>query len=408
MAVANDIIGLALRMCGALGVGQLPQAQDNQDAFVLLNDTILNWTQERLNLVIPGALPVFADFTTDVPFWTPYQNALVWNLSVRLRVQYGLEPNEVEATLAQTSGAFLQSNNKQQFAAPHPGVPATPIQVIFLALRMAGRITDKQGVADTSQDVSDAFALLVSMLAEWDKERWLVFNEVDVFFTSTGALSYTIGAGAQFNLASRTDRIMSAFVRMPPGPVADVGFFDPNGFTPFFAGGDQTVVSSLSVSPQAVDYPLEILSSREDYNQITLKGMTSFPRCVWLDSGYPFGHVYVWPLPAAGQFEIHLSAKATLPSYVGLSDSLGLPPEYNQAMITNLACEIMLFDGKQPTDFLLGRARSSLQTLRKANLQIGRLGMPYGLPNGRRGAYGFGGIGGVIYPNTFDQAQWAP
>lgn len=64
-------------------------------------------------------------------------------------------------------------------------------------------------------------------------------------FAATGAQSYTVGAGQSINI-TRPDRIEAAFVRLVNGT-------------------------------QAVDYPLDLLGSREDYNKIALKGLSTFP-----------------------------------------------------------------------------------------------------------------------------------
>lgn len=105
-------------------------------------------------------------------------------------------------------------------------------------------------------------------------------------FPATGAQSYTVGAGQSINI-TRPDRIEAAFVRLVNGP-------------------------------QAVDYPLDVLGSREDYNKIALKGLSTFPQIAFYDAAYPYGNLYIWPAPT-NQYTIHISVKTQLSSFASLT-----------------------------------------------------------------------------------------
>jgi hypothetical protein len=401
----NGLAFLALRAAGRINdtQGVDERSQDLSDANFLLGEMLDEWQRMRTVTVTPGLLPVLTDPTAPLAITAGLRAAIVWGLAVRIRSAFGIPQDDLQVKQAERSLAGLQANNKQQVAPLHPGQPATAAQIVFLALRAAGRITDTQSVADDSADVNDALSLLGSMLAQWSKSRWLVFNQVDVYARTTGALSYTIGRRGQFNLASRAERISSAFVRTPARPLPPAGDFDPLDFGPEFSGGDTSAEDVMSIPPGAFDYPLQVIQSREDYNTLTQKGQVGgIPSFVWLDTSYPLGTVYVWPIPREGQFEIHLTVKATLPEYTQLTDPLNLPPEYNAAMIYNLAVSFMLLNpaGPQPSAQLLGKARSALQTIRKSNVQIPMLRMPSGMPGvGWRGLGSFGagwGFGGSL------------
>lgn len=355
MTIALNLITEALLVSGINGVGQTPIAEDTNTAFSLLNQMIGVWNQQRVVQANPTTLPTFANLTTDVAFWTPYEGTLLPNLARTLRMAWTMPPDQGLDQAAGASLQLLQALNQQQIAPIHAGVPTTCIQVIFLALRMAGRITDQQLVTDASKDVNDSFSLLVTMVAQWQRRRWLVWDEQETVLTSTGALSYTIGAGGDFNIA-RPDRIANAFVRLLPG-----------------SGG------------LSVDIPLSIIEAKEDYINIAVKQLQSLPAALWYDSAYPLGIVYFWPVPPAGVYELHLNVKAPLPTYTSTSSALAVPPEYVDALISNLACRIVVASGGVPNPALLGQARASLNLLRMANTQIGTLDMPARL-GGRRGS----------------------
>ena len=249
-------------------IGQTPLADDINDSFTILNAWINEMNMERAVRVNRVILPTFPNLTTDVPFWSVYEHVLLTVMSVRLRQVYSLPPVQLDVQLAASAIATFNAINLQQIAPPHLGVPSTSQQVVFLALRMAGRINDQQGVADNSQDVNDAFSLLVMMIAQWQRRRWLIWNEQEVAKVSTGAQWYTIGPGMDFDTA-RPDKIHAAWCRLKP-----------------FGG------------PNAVDIPLAIIESKEDWAHIGIKDLHSLPSAVFYDSSYPTGRVTFWPSPA--------------------------------------------------------------------------------------------------------------
>src|SRR3569833_524573 len=184
----------------------------------------------------------------------------------------------------------------------------TPVDYIRLALKAANVV----GVGQTpdAEDTSDCFIVLQSMLAQWSRKRWLVPNEVDSYVTATGAASYTVGSGGNINI-TRPDRIEAAYIRLLP--------YQPN---------------------QQVDIPLSLIDAHEDYAALTCKAMTGFPIALFYDSGYPLGSIYPYPVAQSGLYEIHLVTKNVMPSSLTLSSDIALPPEYQDAILWNLACRI--------------------------------------------------------------------
>ncbi|HQT76814.1 MAG TPA: hypothetical protein PLD10_07150 [Rhodopila sp.] len=215
--------------------------------------------------------------------------------------------------------------------------------LINLALKMAGVL----GVGQTAQaeDTNDAFTLMNAMLAQWQRKRWLVYALVDTPFVSTGAESYTVGLGENFNIA-RPDKVESVFAR-----------YVPTGSTP-------------------VDYPLEIIEAREDYNRIPLKLLGTFPQVAFYDAQYPVGNLFVWPVPEASLFEIHITTKAVLSQFTNTTSTMALPPEYQEAIIYNLVPRLRAMYGLPPDPVTNALAVSALATIRAANAQIPRLQVP--------------------------------
>lgn len=220
-------------------------------------------------------------------------------------------------------------------------------QLITLSLKDAGII----GVGQTAlaEDNNDALTRLNALMAQWGRKRFLVYQLINLSFTSTGAETYTVGSGGNFNIAVRPDRL-------------------ENGC--FFR---QLVQSS----PNQVDYPLELLESWEDYNRITLKELQTFPGWVFYDPGYPLGTVYFWPVPQPTIYEMNILVKGPVVNqFTSLTMTIGMPNEYFLAMELTLA-ELTRIAYRLPADqSLSARAKESRDVLRGANTALARLKMP--------------------------------
>lgn len=201
------------------------------------------------------------------------------------------------------------------------------------------------GQPPQAEELSDAFSTLNMMLGSWNRKRWLIWHLVDVACVSTGATSYNIGPGMPFNVA-RPDRLEAAFLRQ------------------------------INTAPNYVDYPLQILNAREDYNDIALKSLVSMPQWIFYDSAYPTGVVYPWPVPTASIYEIHLSLKEQLLQFTSTAQVINLPPEYFEALWTNLALRLAPIFQAQVHPSIPVLANASLAVVRGANAQIPRLKFP--------------------------------
>lgn len=218
------------------------------------------------------------------------------------------------------------------------------------ALRESGAF----GVGQTplSEDINGAWTRLQWMLQEWERKRWHVYTEVQIVKTSTGAQTYTVGPGGDFdtgNGSARPGRIEAAFLRQP------------------IQGG------------QPVDYPLELIQSREDYSRVTLKSLVSFTSAVFYDTSWPLGFLYPVPIAQANNYQLGISVLAQLPtSFASLATKISLPFEYYTAVMTNLAMRLRpkYGIGTWPGDVLPGLAKDGLNTVKGINTQIARLTMP--------------------------------
>lgn len=236
------------------------------------------------------------------------------------------------------------------------------------ALRESGAFG--QGQTPTAMDLNKAWSRMQWMLQQWERKRWLVFHLVNLSVISTGQIFYTVGPGGDIDTGAgsvRPAKVESAFVRQLQQPG----------------------VQSEGAPPNNVDYVLELLQSREDYDKITLKTLQAGPgEALFLDSAWPLAFLYVWPVPQASIYEIHISIKEQLPvAFATASDTFVLPFEYYGAILYNLAMRLRIpyQIASFPGDYLPGMAKESLNVLRGPNTQIAKLRMPATIR--RRGLY---------------------
>lgn len=231
-------------------------------------------------------------------------------------------------------------------------LPTTPSDIINLALKTANVI----GVGQTplAQDMNDCFNQLNMMMAQWQRRRYMVYNLVTVGLQATGALTYSVGTGGDFNI-TRPVKLESAFFRMNKN------------------------------TPLPVDYPLEVLRAQEDYNRISIKNLNAFPQYAYYNTGFPLGELYIWPVPN-NQYEIFISVMVQLEAFQTINDQIVLPPEYLDALHWNLARRICVMYGLPITPELTGYAEASMRAIEEVNSQIPLLHMPVAL-RGKSGAY---------------------
>jgi len=232
---------------------------------------------------------------------------------------------------------------------------STANDIIRMALKDCGALG--VGRAASAEDLSDAFTRLNWMLGQWQRKRWFIWHLVDVSVVSTGAQSYSVGPGGDIDVAVRPSRLEAAYVRQ----------------------------INQETEPNQVDYPLTIIQSYENYSMIGIKQLTSFPDAIFYDSAQPVGLIYPWPIPNAGQYEVHIIITDLLNQFTDPNAQVALPEEYLAAIHFNLTVRLFPAYGLPPRADIVGLAKDSLNVLRQANTQIGILSMPLSLS--RAGIY---------------------
>lgn len=137
------------------------------------------------------------------------------------------------------------------------------------------------GQTMNAEDTNDALVRFQNMIAQWQVRRWLVPSLYDIAMPGNNEVSNRIGPG-QFWNTLRPDKILAAyFIQLNSG------------------------VSS------PVSFPLWPMLSYEDYSKISLKELNSWPTRYFYDNAFPYGNVFIWPIPTSA-YEIHLILKSAL------------------------------------------------------------------------------------------------
>lgn len=221
---------------------------------------------------------------------------------------------------------------------------STTGDLITFVLRASG--INGVGQTPLADDSNTALDMLRMLMAQWQRKRWMIWAEQGLDVVSTGNDYYTIGPGAEFNIA-RPDKIHAAWCRMQP-----------------FEG------------PNPVDIHLAIIESKEDWAHVSIKDLKSLPAAVYYDSIFPIGHVRFWPVPPAAIYELHLVVKTPLPTYTTLVDPLNVPDEYIEAMMWSLCVRMQMAYGLPARSDHVGAMKQAMNVIMLANSQIPQLSLP--------------------------------
>ncbi|VVE31593.1 hypothetical protein PEP31012_03707 [Pandoraea eparura] len=221
----------------------------------------------------------------------------------------------------------------------------TAVDLITLALKDIGALGIGQSIGP--DDTADGLATLNMMLGAWQGERLSVYHLVDTALMSTGAQSYTVGVGGNFNVL-RPIKINAAYARLNPG------------------------------MSNPIDYPVKMIDAREDYVRIGLKSLVSFPEFAFYDAAYPLGNLFLCPVPNS-TFELHIVTMEALPQFSVPAAVINLPPEYTAAIRYNLALWLAPSYQLEPMPSLVRLAGNAKRIIKRMNVQIQSMTMPRGL-----------------------------
>lgn len=334
----NDLCSAALSECGQVGFGQQPIAEQINDAWARLQWMLQQWQNKRWFVY---HLRDFAIVCDGSQYYTIGPGGRINTQGQPSYSLYGLGVSAGGAGYAinDTINLVCSPNNNQQIIQAVVKVTAVNAGVITGISLVQGSLS---GVAITGQFVgplpnnfTQGLTSGAGVGATFNLPIWVFLQGFNV-------------ANANSPLTKRPDKVESAFLRQ-----------------------------IQNSEPNQVDYPMQILESREDYNRIRLKSLVSFPGCVFLDAQFPLGILYAYPVPQGGSiYELHVTIKELMPcKFATAATLITLPFEYYQAIVSCLAWRLRARYKipSFPGDPLPGLVKDAEQLLRQSNTEIAEL-----------------------------------
>lgn len=193
---------------------------------------------------------------------------------------------------------------------PSVGQQRTVSDLINKAFRIAHVMG--QGESLSSVRAGEAFYLLNDIIEQANIQKLFAPYSVDLTIPLTGnKTSYTVGPSTA-------------------SPVPDV-----------IASRPLEVLSGYTRRGN-MDFPVFVTHAKEDYDRIVLKtlSLAGWAYGIFYQTSYPAGTIYVYPVPADGQTELHLNVLAQIAPFTDLRDPIDLPPAYYSWLQYKLAYRI--------------------------------------------------------------------
>lgn len=181
-------------------------------------------------------------------------------------------------------------------------------------------------------EAQEALLMLNSMLALWQAEDLMPYGElISTFNLVNGTQTYTYGTGGVFN-ATRPQKITAANIIL------------------------------TSVSP-AQRIPVDIINYQQ-WADISIQAQPSntYPSVLYPDMAFPLMTLYLWGVPGSN-LQLELFTWQQLQNFAALSDSFSMPPEYEEAIIYNLAVRLAPTMGLQANYDLAASSKATIQGL---------------------------------------------
>lgn len=150
-----------------------------------------------------------------------------------------------------------------------------------------------------ADEYQDALTNLNTMIGTFSTDVGLIFNNVTETFALTGAQSYTIGAGGDFNT------------------------------------GRPVIINTANIRIGTIDYPLNIVNEAT-YSAIGFKSITGIPDTLYYKDNFPLGSLFLYPVGVAG-YSLTLYSQKVLDSFVDLTTEYDIIPGFKDLLVYNLS-----------------------------------------------------------------------
>ena len=212
------------------------------------------------------------------------------------------------------------------------------------ALKLLGILAE--GETPSAETSQDALTALNQMIDSWNTERLAVYSTQDqVFSWPPNVLSRTLGPTGDF-------------VGNRPILMDDATYFkDPSN---------------------GISFGIKLINQQQ-YDGIAVKTVTStYPQVMWINMEHPNISMAIYPKPTKA-LEWHFISVEKLAQPATLATEIYFPPGYLRAFKYNLACEIALEFGVEPSPTVSRIAMASKRNLKRINNPDDIMSLPYSI-----------------------------
>ena len=214
---------------------------------------------------------------------------------------------------------------------------STVQQLIYTALRALGMGLNPGQVPNTAE-LADGLDILNRLVDAWGTQRLTMFTtERNVQGINAGQQTYQLGLGA-------------ADWNIPRPPWLD---------------GAGLVVSSNPT----YEIPLRVLRTDKDWQYVSsVKSLSStLPTTIYMEPDFPYATVAFWPAPASAN-NVALYFPVPVTQFVNLSDTVSVPPGYEEALVYDLAIHLAPAWNAQVPAAVAAIADGAKASLKRANV----------------------------------------
>ena len=203
---------------------------------------------------------------------------------------------------------------------------STVLDIITRSMLVAGIITKAE--TPSSDEATDAMEALNGILGSWSNDSNFIVSRTVESFPLTGAASYTIGTGGNFNTTRPID------------------------------------IASVYLRSGSVDYPA-LSRTDEDFGAIPQKDISSRPIYYNYTNSFPLGVIKVYPVGDAS-YTIFIISEKPFAEFTALTDVVNFQPGVKRALVYNLAMELAPEYGVDVPASVADIARKSIMFINKA------------------------------------------
>lgn len=205
-------------------------------------------------------------------------------------------------------------------------------ELIRKSMLLIGAISTGENLS--ADEAADGLNSLNDLLDSWSTDGLLIpSSTIEEFTLTPGQAAYTIGVGGNFNTAN-------------PQVIEEARLKD--------------------VSGQAFELPLAIYSIQEYADIVQKQTQSSQPEALYFQRGAPLSTIYLYTVPSTAN-KLVLYSKKALTNFTSVNTEISLPPGYQRALRYNLALELAVEYGKQPSEYVFQTSQELKAQLMRVN-----------------------------------------